>query len=102
MHFTDSPNPYHPPRDSSESSEGKPTLEDSDLEEPPELEPGVTSFLRASVESLEEEGPPPEPPLGEFHEWVTWKAEMTEIPDWWRELLVVLGVPNCERLAQKV
>ena len=65
----------------------------------PELEPGVTSFLRGSVESSEEEGPPPELPLGEFHEWVMWKAKMTETPDWWRELLAVLEVPNCKRLA---
>ena len=102
VHFTNSPTPYHLPRDSPESGKGKPTLEDSDLGELLELEPGVTSFLRGSEESLEEEGPPHELPLGEFQEWVTWKAEMTKTPDWWRELLVVPGVPNCKRLAQKV
>ena len=32
---------------------------DPDLEEPPELEPGVTSFLRGSAENLEEEEEPP-------------------------------------------
>ena len=58
VHFTNSPTPYHLPRDSPESGKGKPTLEDSDLGEPLELEPGVTSFLRGSEESSEEEGPP--------------------------------------------
>ena len=100
--FTNSPTPYHLPRDSPESGKGKPIPEDSDLGELLELEPGVTSFLRGSAESLEEEGPPPELPLGEFCKWVTWKAKMTKTPDWWRELLVVLGVPNCKRLAWKV
>ena len=27
---------------------------------------------------------------------------MTDTTDWWRELLAVLGVPNCKRLAQKI
>ena len=102
MQFSDSPTPYQPPRESPESGEGEPTPKDSDLGELLELELEITSFLRGSEESSEEEGPPPEPPLGEFHKWVTWKAKMTETPDWWRELLVVLGVPNCKRLAQKV
>ena len=78
------------------------TVEDLDLGEPLELEPGVTSFLRGSADSLEEEGPPPEPPVGELCKWMMWKAEMTETPDWWRELLAVLGVPNCKSLACKV
>ena len=78
------------------------TPEDSDLGEPPELEPGVTSFLTRLVESSEEEGSPPEPPVGELHEWVMWKAEATETPDWWRELLALLGVPNCKKLAWQI
>ena len=77
----------------------EPTPEDSDLGELPELEPGVTSFLTGSVESSEEEGSPPEPPVGELREWVMWKAEATKTPNWWRELLALLGVPNCKKLA---
>ena len=46
VHFTDSPTPYHLPRDSPESGKGKLTPQDSDLGEPLELESGVTSFLR--------------------------------------------------------
>ena len=36
-------------------------------------------YCRGSVENLEEqeEVPPPEPPVGELWEWVTWKAETT-------------------------
>ena len=95
--------PYHLPRDSLESGEGKWTPEDSDLGEPPELgAKGYLLSLEDQQESSEEEGPPPELPLGEFCEWVTWKAKITETPDWWRELLAVPGVPNCKRLAQKV
>ena len=78
--------------------------EDPDLEEPPELEPGVTSFLRGLAENSEEEeeAPPPKLPVQELHEWVMWKAKRCKTPDWWRELLAVLGVPNCKKLAQKV
>ena len=72
------------------------TAEDLDLGELLEIEPGVTSFLRGSAESLEEEGPPPELPVGELGKWVTWKAEMTKTPDWWRELLVVPGCPTAK------
>ena len=89
-------------RESPESGKGELTPADSSLGEPPELEPGVTSFLTGLAESSEEEGPPLEPPVGELHEWVTWKAEMTKTPDWWRELLVLLGVPNFKKLAQQV
>ena len=60
---------------------------DPDLEEPLELGPEVTSFLRGSAKNSEEEekAPFPEPPVKELHEWVAWKAEMCETPDWWRE-----------------
>ena len=63
VQFNNSPTTYQPPRESLESSKGELTPEDSDLGELPELELGVTSFLRGSAESLEEEGPPPELPL---------------------------------------
>ena len=33
---------------------------------------------------------------------MTWKAEVTEFPDWWRELLALPGVPDCKKLAQQV
>ena len=81
VQFDGNPTPHHPSRKSPEYCKGEMTPKDLDLGEPLELEPGVTSFLRGSVESLEEGGPPPEPPVWELHEWVTWKAETTKIPD---------------------
>ena len=95
---------YNPSGRNSESGREVMATEDPDLGEQLELEPGVTSFLRGSVENSEEEEevPPPEPPVGELHKWVMWKAEMTKTPDWWRELLVVSGVPQCKKLAWKV
>ena len=78
--------------------------EDPYLEEPLELELGVTSFLRGLAENSEEEeeAPPPELPVQELCKWVMWKAEMCKTPDWWRELLAVPGVPNCKTLTWKV
>ena len=102
VQFTNNPGPCHPPRESPESNEGEVTANNLELGELPELELGVTSFLRGSMESSEEEGPPPEPSVWELHKWVTWKTKATETPDWWRELLAVPGVPNCKRLAQKI
>ena len=99
MQFTKNPAPCHPPQESPESNEGEATTDNVELGELPELEPGVTSFLRGSAASSEEEGPPPELLVWELCEWVMWKAKMTETPDWWRELLAVLGVPNCKILA---
>ena len=77
---------------------------DPDLEEPLELGPEVTSFLRGLADNLEEEeeAPSPERPVKELHEWVVWRAEMCKTPDWWRELLAVPGVPDCKKLVQKV
>ena len=96
MQFTNNPGPCHPPQESPESGEREVTAEDLELGELPELELGVTSFLRGSAESSEEVGPPPEVPVWELHEWVIWKAKMTETPDWWRELLAVLGCPTAK------
>ena len=78
------------------------TPDGSDLGKPLELEPGVTSFLTRLEGSSEEEGPPPEPPVGELREWVTWKAEATKTPDWWRQLLALVGVPDCKKLARQI
>ena len=81
VQFTDKPAPCHQPQESPESGEGEATTDDLELGELPELELGLTSFLRGSAESSEEEGPPPEPSVWELHKWVTWKAKITETPD---------------------
>ena len=102
VRFSDTHTTHQLAREDTGSGEGELTPEDLHLGELPEVEPGVTSFLTGSVESLEEEGPPPEPPVGEVCEWVMWKAEMTETPDWWRELLVLPEVPDCKKLAWQI
>ena len=61
---------YHPSRRNSESGREAVAMEDSNLEEPPELGPEVTCFLRGSAENSEEEDkkvPSSEPPVKELH-----------------------------------
>ena len=76
----------------------------SGLEEPPELKPMVASFLRGSPGTLDKEGEkaPLEPDILDFGLWVPWKAERCETPDWWRELLAVLGKEDARKLAREV
>ena len=100
--FSDTPTTHPLTKENLVSTRGELAPEDLDLGELPELEPRVTSFLTGSVESSEEEESPPEPPAGELHEWVMWKAEATETPSWWRELLALPEVPDCKRLAQQI
>ena len=80
------------------------TTKDPDLEESPELRLEVACFLRGSAKNSEEEekAPSPRPPVKELHKWVAWKAEACETPGWWRDLLVVPELQDCEKLAQKV
>ena len=80
-------------------------MEDPNLEEPPELGPEVTCFFRGSAENSEEEeekAHSPKPPVKELHKWVMWKAEAFKTPSWWRELVAVPEVEDCEMLAQEV
>ena len=76
----------------------------SDLEEPLELKPTVASFLWGSPETLDEEGKkmPPEPDTADFGQWVKWKLERCETPDWWEELLAIPGKEDARRLARQV
>ena len=80
------------------------TSKGSDLEEPLELGPEVASFLRGLPETSGDEGNvmPPEPIVLEFSQWVPWKAEKCETPDWWSELLVVPGMEDYRKLAREV
>ena len=76
----------------------------SDLEELLELKPTVASFLQGSLETLDEEGKkmPLEPHITDFGQWVPWKSESCETPDWWEELLAVSGKEDAGRLAREV
>ena len=65
----------------------------------------VTCFLRGLAENSEEEGKKvasPETPAEELWEWVKWKAQAYEIPSWWKELMKIPEVEDCERLAKEV
>ena len=65
---------------------------DSDLGEPPQLKAEVASFLQGSSEMPEDEGVEilPEPSVYKSAEWVQWRAEKCDVPDWWAELSTVL------------
>ena len=104
VRFADEPapsqstNPKMPP--GKEESKGR----GPDLEEPPELKPTVASFLQGSPETSDKEGKkmPQEPDIMDFGLWVPWKAERCETPDWWEELLAVLGKEDARKLAREV
>ena len=96
---------YHPSRRNLESGREAVATEDPDLEELPELGPEVTCFLRGLAKNSEEEeekAPSPEPPVKELCKWVMWKAEACKMPSWWRELMAVPEVEDCEKLAREV
>ena len=80
-------------------SEGR----DSDLGEPPQLKVEVASFLQGSSETPEDKDKEmlPEPSVYKSAEWVCWRAEKCEIPNWWAELSTVLE-EDTGRLAQEV
>ena len=69
-------------------SEGR----DSDLGEPPQLMVEVASFLQGSSEMPEDEDEEmlPEPSISKSTEWVWWRAEKCDVPNWWAELSTVL------------
>ena len=69
----------------------------SDLKEPPELKLVVASFLRGSPETSEDEGEetPLEPTVLEFSQWVPWKANRCETPEWCTELSTEPGIEDC-------
>ena len=93
-----STNPKMPPGE--EGSQGGGSV----LEELPELKPTVASFLQESPETSDKEGKkmPPEPNITDFSQWVPWKSERCETPDWWEELLAEPGKEDAKRLAREV
>ena len=76
---------------------------DSDLGEPPQLQAEVASFLQGSskMPGEEDEEMLPEPPISQSTEWVQWKAEKCDVPDWWMELSTV-PLEDTGRLAWEV
>ena len=104
MWFEDRPAPSHPTDPKTGPGEEGATGEGSDLEELPELKLAVASFLRGLSETSNDEDDrmPLEPTVLEFSQWVPWKAEKCEIPDWWTELSTVPGIEDCRKLAKEV
>ena len=74
------------------------------MEEPLELKPMVASFLRGLPKTSkdEDEETSSEPPVREFSQWVPWKAKRCETPEWWTELLTLLGKDDHRKLAREV
>ena len=44
----------------------------------------------------------PEPPVEEYERWVTWQAQVYDMPGWWLELAKVPDVDDDQELAWKV
>ena len=96
---------YHLSRRNSESGGEVVATKDPNLEKPPELGPEVTCFLRGLAKNLEEEEekvPSPKPLVKELHKWVMQRAEACKMPSWWRELMAVPEVEDCEKLVWEV
>ena len=76
---------------------------DSDLGEPLQLKVEVASFLQGSSKMPEDEDEEmlPEPSVSKSTEWVQWRAEKCDVPDWWAELSTVLQ-EGTRRLAREV
>ena len=96
---------YNPPWRGPASEEDEKALLDFDLEAPSELGPEVDCFLQGPAESSGEEDrriSSPEPPVEDLESWVTWRARVHDMPDWWQELTEVPGVDDHEKLAWEV
>ena len=96
---------YSPPWRGPESEKDKEALLDLDLKAPLELGPEIDSFLQESAGSLGEEDSKkssPEPPVEDFESWVTWRAQVHDMPDWWQELTEVPGIEDHKKLAWEV
>ena len=76
----------------------------SDLEELPELKPMVASFLQGLPETSDDEAEKTllEPAISDFGQWVPWRAERCEMPEWWVELSTMPGKEDTRRLAREV
>ena len=104
MQFEDLLVPSHTTDPKTESSGQGSNGKGSDLEEPPELKPMVASFLRGLPKTSEDkdEETSPEPPVREFSQWVSWKAERCKTPKWWLKLSTVPGRDDSRKLAREV
>ena len=96
---------YHTPWRGPASEEDVEAPLDFEVEAPPELGLEVNHFLQGPAESSGEEDRKTsslEPPVEELESWVTWRAQMHDMPGWWQELTEVPGVDDHEKLAREV
>ena len=96
---------YHPPLRGLESKEDEEPPMDFNEEAPLEIGLEVNCFLQGPAKSLEEEDrktSSPEPPVEELESWVSWTAQMHEMPGWWQELAKVPGVDDHNKLTSEV
>ena len=76
-----------------------------DLGPPLELGPNIEHFFQelASVQREDRGSDPSKEPLAEDYErWLEWRGQIVDTPNWWWELLGILGVSNIQELAQKI
>ena len=64
----------------------------------------VASLLTGLLDTLGDEGEkmPLEPAILDIGLWVPWKAERCKTPEWWMELLALLGKEDTRKLAREV
>ena len=96
---------YHPPWRGPESEKNKEDPMDLDLEALPESGMEVDHFLQGPAKSLEEEDKrtsSPESQVEELESWMTWRAQIHDMPGWWEEMAKVPGVDDHKKLAQEV
>ena len=101
MWLEESPAPYfeyNPPWRGPASEEDEALL-DFDLEALLE----VDCFLQGLADSTGEEDrkwSSPEPPVEDLESWVTWRAQVHDMPDWWQELTEVPVIDDHKKLAR--
>ena len=102
--FADEPAPSQSPNPKTQPGEEGSKGRGSDLEELPGLKLTVASFLQGSPKTLDDEGEMMhlKPTILDFGLWVPWKVERCETPEWWIELMAVLGEEDARKLARKV
>ena len=90
---------------SGEDEEARLPFLDFDLRPLPELGPEVNQFLQelaCSTGKDDRNSSFPEPPVEEYKRWVTWWAQVHDMPDWWLELAEISEVDNHWMLAWKI
>ena len=71
----------------------------------PKLEPEIKCFLQEPATTQEEgEGSDPlqEPMAKECKKWIVCRGHQVHTPDWWWELVGILGTNNFQELTQKI